>query len=179
MRGRPTEPEVWPNGKPGPDIENGQNPYVVTTNATGYDHDPTDYFQSNGSLIISQPWVEGLKLTLTAAVDYNNSNRKVWQTPWELYYWDRITYESDGVTPLLVGAVRSNFTDPRLRQYNSNVLNTNLTGLLNYDRTFGDHTLGVLAGVTKEEFSGGNFNAYRRNYISTAVDQLFAGCPHV
>jgi hypothetical protein len=36
MRGRPTEPEVWPNGKPGPDIENGQNPYVITTNATGY-----------------------------------------------------------------------------------------------------------------------------------------------
>ena len=34
--GRPTEPEVWPNGLPGPDIENGQNPYVITTNATGY-----------------------------------------------------------------------------------------------------------------------------------------------
>ena len=48
MRGRPTEPEVWPNGKPGPDIENGQNPYVITTNATGYVDNPTDLVQSNG-----------------------------------------------------------------------------------------------------------------------------------
>ena len=35
MRGRPNEPAVWPNGLPGPDIENGQQPIVVTTNATG------------------------------------------------------------------------------------------------------------------------------------------------
>lgn len=40
MRGRPTEPEVWPNGLPGPDIENGQNPYVITTSATGYQKNP-------------------------------------------------------------------------------------------------------------------------------------------
>ena len=44
MRGRPTEPEVWPNGKPGPDIENGQNPYVITTNATGYVKKPNRLF---------------------------------------------------------------------------------------------------------------------------------------
>lgn len=175
MRGRPTEPEVWPNGKPGPDIENGQNPYVVTTNATGYVSDPTDYLQSNGALVISQPWIEGLKLTLSAAVDYRNRYTKTWQTPWELYYWDRISYEADGVTPLLEGAVRSNFNDPRLREQYRHALNTNLTALLNYDRKWNEHSLGILAGVTKEEFQGNDFFAFRRNYISPAVDQLFAG----
>ncbi len=176
MRGRPTEPEVWPNGKPGPDIENGQNPYVITTNATGYNDNPTDYLQANGSVDITQPWVQGLKLTLSAAIDKNSQTQKIWQTPWELYYWDRITYEADGVTPKLVGAVRSNFTDPRLTQGYSSVLNTNLTAMLSYDKKFGtDHTLNLLAGVTKEQFEGENFFAYRRNYISAAVDQLFAG----
>ena len=43
MRGRPTDPEVWPNGLPGPDIENGENPIVITTSATGYDNDKRDY----------------------------------------------------------------------------------------------------------------------------------------
>jgi TonB-linked SusC/RagA family outer membrane protein len=176
MRGRPTEPEVWPNGKPGPDIENGQNPYVITTNATGYNDNPTDFVQLNGSVDITQPWVEGLKLTLSAAIDKNSQTQKVWQTPWELFYWDRITYEADGVTPKLVGAIRSNFTDPRLTQSYGSVLNTNLTAMLSYDKKFGaDHTLNLLAGVTKEEFEGENFFAYRRNYISPAVDQLFAG----
>lgn len=178
MRGRPTEPEVWPNGKPGPDIENGQNPYVITTNATGYQKNPTDYLQANGSVDITNPWVKGLKLTLSAAVDKNSSTTKTWQTPWTLYYWDRITYEDDGVTPKLVGAVRSNFTDPRLTQNYSSVLNTNLTGLLSYDHKFGSsHTLSLLAGVTKETFKGEGFQAYRREYISPAIDQLFTGGP--
>lgn len=176
MRGRPTEPEVWPNGKPGPDIENGQNPYVITTNATGYYDNPTDYTQANASVDITNPWVSGLKLTLSGAIDKNSQTQKDWQTPWMLYYWDKISYEADGKTPKLVGAVRSNYTDPRLTQGYSSVLNTNLSAILNYDKKIGsDHTIGVMAGVTKEKFNGENFMAFRRNYISAAVDQLFAG----
>lgn len=175
MRGRPTEPEVWPNGKPGPDIENGQNPYVITTSATGYIDNPSDYTQANGGVVIGNPWVEGLKLTLSAAVDRSTSTNKIWQTPWTLYSWDKTTLEADGVTPKLVGAIRSNFKDPRLTQTFSSLLNTNLTALLNYDKKMGDHSIGLLAGVTKEKFSGDGFLAFRRNYISPAVDQLFAG----
>ena len=176
MRGRPTEPEVWPNGLPGPDIENGQNPYVITTNATGYDDRPTDYLQTNASIAITNPWISGLKLTLSGAVDKNNGIRKVWQTPWSLYSWDKITYEADGVTPKLVGAIRSNFKDPRLTETYSSLLNTNLTAMLSYDKQLtGKHNIGAMIGVTKENFSGDNFSAFRRNYISPAIDQLFAG----
>lgn len=81
MRGKPTEQEVWPNGLPGPDIENGQNPIVITTDQTGYDKDKRDYFQSNGKLEINIPGVEGLKVSGTAAVDKSFYNRKLWQTP--------------------------------------------------------------------------------------------------
>lgn len=176
MRGRPTEPEVWPDGNPGPDIENGQNPYVVTTNATGYEHDPTDYFQSNGKLTITQPWVEGLKLELSGAVDYNSRMTKTWETPWELYYLGDPPVQLPDGTYELHPAVRSNFTDPRLTQRQRNVLNTNLTAILSYDRTFGtDHTIGALIGVTKEQFGGSDFQAFRRNYITAALDQLFLG----
>lgn len=176
MRGRPTEPEVWPNGKPGPDIENGQNPYVITTSATGYNDNPTDFVQANGSVDITNPWISGLKLTLSGAIDKTTNVDKIWQTPWMLYYWDKISYEADGKTPKLVGAVRSNFTDPRLTQAYSSVLNTNLTAMLSYDHKFGsDHNVSVLAGVTKEQFKGDGFQAFRRNFISSAVDQLFAG----
>ena len=175
MRGRPTEPEVWPNGKAGPDIENGQNPYVITTNATGYQEDPTDYTQANGGIVITNPWIEGLTLTLSGSVDKNNRTTKTWQTPWTLYYWDKKTFESDGVTPKLEGAVRSNFKDPRLNQRYSSSLNTNLSALLTYDKKVGDHGFNFLVGVTKEKFTGEGFSAFRRNYISPAIDQLFAG----
>lgn len=175
MRGRPTEPEVWPNGLPGPDIENGQNPYVITTNATGYEKNPTDYIQSNAKLELTNPWIEGLKLTLMGSADKSINQTKKWETPWYLYTWDKVSYEPDGVTPKLTKALRSTFTDARLTQTVSNKTNTNLTALLNYDRTFGDHALGILAGVTKEKFVADNFWAYRREYISTAIDQPFFG----
>jgi TonB-linked SusC/RagA family outer membrane protein len=141
MRGRPNEPAVWPNGLPGPDIENGQQPVVITTNATGYDKQPTDYLQFTGSVDIKNPWVDGLTLTLLAGVDQSQQRRKLWQTPWTLYSLDRANYIATG-NPVLSGAIRSNFTDPRLTQSSLNVLNTNLTGLLNYDKTIGDdHTI--------------------------------------
>jgi hypothetical protein len=98
------------------DIENGQNPVVITTNQTGYDKDKRDYFQTNGKLEILIPGVEGLKLTGMAAADKTNFSGKRWATPWYLYSWDKVTYESDGVTPKLNKELRSTFTDPRLQQ---------------------------------------------------------------
>ncbi|MES2890993.1 MAG: TonB-dependent receptor [Bacteroidota bacterium] len=175
MRGKPNEPAIWPNGLPGRDIENGQNPVVITTNATGYDKDKRDYFQTNGKVEILIPGVRGLKVTGTAAVDKYILNGKRWQTPWYLYSWDRTTYESDGVTPKLTRELRSTFTDPRLRQNSENSLSINLSGLVNYDRKFGDHTVNLLAGVQRETLNNEFFNSFRRYYISTAIDQLFAG----
>jgi hypothetical protein len=174
MRGRPTEPEVWPNGLPGPDIENGQNPYVITTNATGYQDNPSDFLQANGGVDISNPWIKNLKLTISGAIDKHSETNKIWQTPWMLYTKDGVKTNPDG-TPVLKGAIRSNFTDPRLTEATLSKLNTNLTALLTYGFKVGaDHSFDFLAGVTKEEFEGNNYFAFRRNYISAAVDQLFA-----
>ncbi len=175
MRGRPNETAVWPNGLPGPDIENGQQPVVITTNATGYDSQPTDYLQFTGSVDIKNPWIDGLTLTLLAGVDQSQQRRKLWQTPWTLYSLDRANYIATG-NPVLSGSIRSNFTDPRLTQSSLNVLNTNLTALLNYDRTIADdHSINLLAGVTRENFQGEFLSAFRRNFLSTAVDQLGVG----
>lgn len=175
MRGKPTEPEVWPNGLPGPDIENGQNPVVITTNQTGYDRDTRDYFQTNGKVDITNPWIDGLKLTLEGAVDKYTYRGKRWETPWYLYFWDRTSYEADGKTPLLTKSVRSTFTDPRLTQSDENQLKINLTGILSYEHRFGNHSLNAMAAVNKETVSDDNFFAFRRFFISSSVDQLFAG----
>jgi TonB-linked SusC/RagA family outer membrane protein len=175
MRGKPNEPAIWPNGLPGRDIENGQNPVVITTNATGYDKDKRDYFQTNGKVEFLIPGVEGLKLTGTAAADKYIYNGKRWSTPWYLYSWDKTSYEADGVTPKLSKELRSTYTDPRLSQNTENSLNINLSALLNYDKKIGDHAVTFLAGIQRETLNNQYMNAYRRYYISTAIDQIFAG----
>ncbi|RIW18550.1 TonB-dependent receptor [Algoriphagus lacus] len=174
MRGKPNQPAFWPNGLPGPDIENGENPVVITTNATGYDRDTRDYFQSNGTLEIKIPGVEGLKLTGTAAVDKTMQFNKRWETPWTLYQ-KGTGFEADGVTPKLVATVRGP-ADPRLTESNSNTLNILLGAVASYDKVIAnDHTINILAGFNKETVKGNNFNAFRRYFISTAIDQMFAG----
>ncbi|MBE7171116.1 MAG: TonB-dependent receptor [Williamsia sp.] len=175
MRGRPTDPEVWPNGLPGPDIENGQNPIVITTNQTGYDDDKRDYFQVNGKVEFLIPGVPGLKLTGTATVDKEIRRTKTWQTPWYLYFWDHSTYEADGKTPKLTRNLRSTFTTPQLGEADYNYLNILTSGFINYDRKIGAHSFNVLAAVTKETDKEDDFNAYRTNFISPALSQLFAG----
>jgi len=174
MRGRPTDPEVWPNGLPGPDIENGQNPIVIATNQTGYADDRSDFFQLNGKIEFLIPGVPGLKLSATANVDKEIERTKTWQTPWYLYFWDHSTVDANGI-PVLTKNLRSTFTSPQLNENDYNTLNILTSGFINYDKTFGDHTINLLAAVTKETDKEDDFGAYRTNFISPALDQLFAG----
>ena len=175
MRGKPTDPEVWPNGLPGPDIENGQNPIVIATSQTGFANDKRDYFQLNGKVEFLIPGVPGLKLTGTASVDKEIQGDKTWQTPWYLYFWDHSTYQADGKTPVLTRNLRSTFTSPQLQQWNWNYLNILTSGFINYDRKIGPHTINLMAAVTKETDTEDDFNAYRTNFISPALPELFAG----
>ncbi|MET4137810.1 SusC/RagA family TonB-linked outer membrane protein [Pedobacter sp. UYP1] len=175
MRGKPTEQEVWPNGLPGPDIEFGYNPYVITTDQTGYNKDQRDYFQSTGKIDIKVPGVEGLKITGTASIDKFAGRQKRWQTPWTLYYWDKKSFEADGITPLLKGSVRSERTDASLNETAGAQLAINLMGMATYDKKIGDHTFNLMAGVTREKVNNDGFSAARRYFLSTALQQLVAG----
>jgi len=173
MRGKPHEPAYWPDGRPGPDIENGENPVVITTDATGYDRDTRDYFQTNGVLNVKIPWVEGLKFQGTASVDKLSRFNKRWETPWILYQRGS-GFEADGTTPILVASERGP-AEPRLRQSNNNQLNILLGGVFTYEKKIKDHQFNILAGVNKETVDGDDFFAYRRFFISPAIDQMFAG----
>lgn len=173
MRGKPQQQAFWPNGLPGPDIENGENPVVITTDLSGYDRQKQDYIQTNGSLDIQIPWVKGLKFTGTAAVDKRLGTRKLWQIPWTLYQQGS-GFEADGTTPKLVASKRGP-AEPNLNQSYDDQLNLLLGAVATYERTFGNHGLTVLAGTNTETIEGNNFSAYRRYFISPALDQMFAG----
>lgn len=172
MRGKPQQQAYWPNGLPGPDIENGENPVVITTDLSGYDRQKQDYFQTNGALDIQIPWVKGLKFTGTAAIDKRIGSRKLWQIPWTLYQQGS-GFEADG-TPKLVASKRGP-AEPNLNQSYDDQLNILLGGVATYERTFGAHGLTILAGTNRETIEGNNLNAFRRYFISPALDQMFAG----
>src|SRR5699024_2397043 len=99
MRGKPHLPAYWPNGLPAPDIEFGQNPVVASTAATGYDQDDRYFLNTNLSLDVKVPWVEGLNLRGTFSYDKEFRKRKVWLTPWTLYSFNAEAYQANGGDP--------------------------------------------------------------------------------
>lgn len=173
MRGKPHLPAFWPNGLPGPDIENGQNPVVTGTDVTGYDNDERYYFQSNLRLLVEVPRVRGLTLTGNLAVDQFSRMRKRWETPWLLYSWDYQTRDANG-NPVL-NAARRGPTEPNLRQWSvtGRDILTNLVA--NFERDHATFSYSALLGVEYQKTDSSGFTAFRRNFVSDQLDQLFAG----
>lgn len=161
-------------GLPGSNFEAGNNPAVIATNQTGYDHNKRYFFMSNIRLDVNVPWIRGLSLTGNASLDKNFVNDKTWRTPWTLYTWDGSTMDPNG-KPSVTG-VKSGYADPNLTQSMDDGHATTLNFLLNYNTTISDkHNLKLLLGTEKNVTNIMNFSAYRRYFISTQIDQLFAG----
>lgn len=175
-RGRPTDHAYWPNGLPGPAQEYGRNPVVAVTDETGYTHDKRYYIQTNAKMEITQPWIEGLKLTATVSYDKTFGQSKSWFKPWYLYTWDNQSYEEDGVTPKLERALSyPSHADPSLSMDNFDQKNLLTSALLSYDKVLGDHTLNALMGVEREIGDKSFFAGYRRYFLSTSLENFNAG----
>lgn len=173
-RGKPNMPAYWPNGMNGPDIEYGNNPVVVTTNQTGYDRNKSSVLETKANIDITVPWVEGLSLSANVAFDRRIHNNKLWQLPWYLYTWDGVTRNDSGEPVLVEG--QKGFTNPQLTQDMQNADLLTMNTLLNYERTFGaKHHVKGLFGVERITGETMMFEAFRRYFVSTALDQLFAG----
>jgi TonB-linked SusC/RagA family outer membrane protein len=181
MRGKPHLPAKWPNGLPGPDIENGTNPVTTATPETGYTDDEEYYFQSNIGITIDVPGVEGLGIRGNVTYDKWFESFKSWRKPWTLYQWERDAFEAElnaGNNPnpadFLTGAPRG-FPEPQLFQRSAENYNILANLIAEYQRDIGDHTVGALVGTERMSGLTSSFNAFRRFYISDQIDELFAG----
>ncbi len=173
IRGKPNLPAYWPNGLPGPDIENGDNPVVISTPATGYVNDVNSVFQSNLKGKFDVPGVKGLNLTFNLALDESFRPIKRFRTPWYLYTWDYDSVDSNG-EPVLLRSQRG-LNTPELQEEFERTSGMTTNAYLNYTKEFGVHSLGLMVGTEKQVLKGNQFQAFRNAFISTAVDELFAG----
>lgn len=170
----PYLPDYWPTGEPGPDVEYGQNPVLTTTDATGYVNNKTYILQTNLKFDITIPWIEGLSITGNVNADKNLDNNKQFTKPWYVYTWDGETRDAEG-TPVLERGKRG-VSEPRLSQSMSDGTRTTLKALVNYDNTIGErNNVAVLLGWERIEGDWMNFNAFRRYFNSTLIDELAAG----
>ena len=174
LRGKPTMNAFWPNGEPGPDIENGMNPAVIATDVPGYNKDIWNVLESNLKLKINIPWIKGLDFTVNGSYDTQIGLNKLWQKPWYLYVWDGSTMNPANGLPLLVESKRGP-SSANLNESTQNMHTFTCNAILNYENRFGASVIKLMAGNERASFLNNSFSAFRTNYQSTILDQLFSG----
>lgn len=173
IRGKPNLPGYWPNGMPGPDIENGDNPVVISTPATGYVDDNNYVFNSNLRGRIDIPQIKGLNIIFNAAFDESFRPIKRFRTPWTLYTWDYATYLDDGQPDLR--ASQRGLSAPELSEELGRTSGQTTNAYINYSKDFDNHAFAIMAGTERQALRGSHFSAFRNQFIAPAVDELFAG----
>jgi TonB-dependent starch-binding outer membrane protein SusC len=169
MRGKPNMPAYWPDGSAGPDIEYGLNPVVTTTKATGYKNDKSYTLETNGRVNITIPWIKGLSVQGNASFDKSFDNYKLWEKPWYLYSWD-------GNADHILQKDKKGLDSPQLTQQSSEGQGITWNIFATYDHKFLDkHYLKFMVGTERQKGDYGVFSAFRKNFISSEIDQLFAG----
>lgn len=158
----------YSNGLPGTGIERGENPVVMATDATGYRKTKVNRYQSTVSFDIKIPQVKGLGIDGFFAYDKTHNYYKNFSKPWYVYMYNQSTSTYD---EKLGGSV----TNPQLTEQYTYSSRWTANAKIKYERRFDEHSINSFIAMEQTENNSNYFSAFRKNYLSDAIDQLYAG----
>ena len=156
-----TRPLMFSNGKYTSQSGN-DNIKAMLDPDHGYLNEDRRKFYSSLQFDLKIPFVDGLSLKALAAYDYSNDFDKYWNVDLPLY-------------DLFDDTKGNVFSKPELRQTNRSGNSLNLEAHANYVRSFDQHNFTALVVYSQNESKSQWFDAYKKNYITPALDQLFMG----
>jgi len=160
--------DVYPNGLPGAGYIDNSNPQVQVTDAEGYRRNKINLYQTKVTFNLEIPYIEGLVLNSFIAYDKNHNENKNFRKPYKTYRYnaatdDYIEYTAEG------------FKAPELTEIYDARTSLLFNTKLSYTKTIGNHSFDAFAAIEQSEVSFKNFSGFRKNFISSEIDQLFAG----
>ena len=144
-----------------------QNPLANASSDAGYFESETNLVNSRLDFTWAVPGVEGLKIKVRGNYRFIHDLATTWSANQRnsapLYSWDNELVE--------MGPASLSQSTGRSLQYD-------LEGHIYYTKTIADkHTVELTGVYSQGEQNWEGFGASRRNYVSSAVDELFAGSP--
>ncbi len=162
----PIFPAVFSNGLPG-SFPSGRNP-AERARSGGYSKNNSNILFTNLTITQQLPFVKGLSVKGVIAYDRSFNSNKTWRTPYSVYTYNKTTKE---YIPINGEGINTTSLSEGFDQGSSLTLEAHL----NYQRTFGKHEVSGLFLYTQNEGNYNFLNGSRDNFLSTAIDQLFAG----
>lgn len=156
-----TRPLMFSNGKYTSQSGN-DNVKAELDPAHGYLREDRRRFNSSLQFDLKIPFIKGLSVKALAAYDYYNNFDKYWNVDLPLY---DLYDDTEGNV----------FSKPELRQTNNSGYSLNFETHVQYLRSFGVHNFSALMVYSQNESNRQWFDAYKKNYITPALDQLFMG----
>ena len=141
-------------------INSTNNPAYETDPANGYSKSWSRYFSGISNITWDLPWVEGMQVGIMTNYNLNFFHNKQWRTLQPVYSNAGVKNEQEA---------------PRLSESRSNSRNYTLQSFVKYKRSFGDHNFDASFFYEETEGYYSDLSASRRNYVSDAIDFLFAG----
>lgn len=165
LHSNPTLVSRYPNGLIAPG-RLGENPLLL--DQRGYNRVQSTPLFTSFTASYNVPFVEGLKLIGTYNYDLNNQFEKRWIKPYFYHEYDVNTGEY--VKKQGTGSSTAELTDT-YRRWTTVLSNFRVS----YDKNFDKHFFTVMAGVERQKNEDNWASAYRKNFVSTAIDQINVG----
>lgn len=144
----------------------GENPLLL--DQRGYRSYKRTPIYSTFSATYKVPWVKGLQLDASFNYDLNNQFEKLFELPY--YYYDYNTVNGEYIKMQGTGSSTVELTDTYSR-WTTMLYNFRLV----YDRYFGEQHVGLVLGQEVQKNTYSFANAYRKNFLSSAIDQINVG----
>jgi TonB-dependent starch-binding outer membrane protein SusC len=164
----PFIPVYWTNGLPSAGLEDGENPIIMCQDITGNTGNKENRYVVKTSFLLNIPWVKGLAFDGYFAWQNNMTTTKTWQVPWEVYDYNKTT---DTYTMKLGGRIVA----PQLTEAYSGSVNALVNLRVKYELKLDKHTLNAFIAGEESNGMSRNFSAFRKSYLSSAIDEIFAG----
>ncbi|MDR2389102.1 MAG: TonB-dependent receptor [Tannerellaceae bacterium] len=162
----PTQHIVYP-GTDYPIAQDGTNPLSASDGSMGYQKSVSNYYNGDLSLHFDLPFItQGLSVDGGLYLDLFSYQYKNFYKQYFFY-----TRNEDGYAASAYGPNNASLTHEMSRSRG-----VTLNGRINYERRFGRaHNLKAFAAYEQYTYRYDFLNGYRENFISTSIDQLFAG----
>ncbi|MCK9618781.1 MAG: TonB-dependent receptor [Lentimicrobiaceae bacterium] len=162
---------MWQLHWPGTDYlypcRDGQNIINMVSDAAGYRNQNYRGVTSTLSFKLDLPWVKGLWVDGSANYDAGYNFNKTWNTPSYVYNKNSFT----GIyTKTTIGSAKASLSE----NFDQSTFMT-VNAKINFKRSFKKHNLDAMAGYEQRQTNYDYLSAFRNNFISTELPQLFAG----
>ncbi|MBN1951540.1 MAG: TonB-dependent receptor [Bacteroidales bacterium] len=165
LHSNPTLPATYPNGLIAPG-RLGENPLLLDQRGTDKIDDMPIYSTFTASYKV--PFISGLRIDGSFNYDINNQFEKRFSLPYYYYEYDVNTEEY--MKTQGTGASTVELWDT-YRKWTTMMYNIRIV----YDRTFEKHHVGLMIGQEQQKNTFQYAEAYRKNFVSSAIDQINAG----